>query len=157
MTTSSTVKRLKQEFPSGKFFLAGKHFVGGSLGYKRPNWGVPTGLSPPALVSHKSCRGPLIDFISEVLQYRRHPWWPLFVYLARRLAMHPESLRRACLVRMPSTTRIKATKGAKDFEKTWRCIRRFEKNRRSALACRDGEWEDMAETIPIGFVGGAGE
>src|SRR6516225_7708872 len=97
--------------------------------------------------SHKSCRGPLIDFISEVLQYRRHPWWPLFVYLARRLAMHPESLRRACLVRMPSTTRIKATKGAKDFEK----------NRRSALACRDGEWEDMAETIPIGFVGGAGE
>src|SRR6516225_114262 len=108
-------------------FLAGKHFVGGSLGYKRPNWGVPTGLSPPALVSHKSCRGPLIDFISEVLQYRRHPWWPLFVYLARRLAMHPESLRRACLVRMPSTTRIKATKGAKDFEKTWRCIRRFRK------------------------------
>jgi len=150
MTTSSTVKRLKQEFPSGKIpppgdtifpisgpfgetggkfkgvFLAGKHFVGG-LGYKRPNWGVPTGLSPPALVSHKSCRGPLIDFISEVLQYRRHPWWPLFVYLARRLAMHPESLRRACLVRMPSTTRIKATKGAKDFEKTWRCIRRFRK------------------------------
>ena len=26
------------------------------------------------------------------------------MYLARRLAMHPESLRRACLVRMPSTS-----------------------------------------------------
>ena len=25
------------------------------------HWGVPTGLTPPALANHKSCRGPLID------------------------------------------------------------------------------------------------
>ena len=25
------------------------------------HWGVPTGLTPPALAIHKSCRGPLID------------------------------------------------------------------------------------------------
>src|SRR6516164_166640 len=54
--------------------MAGKHFVGGP-GYKRLNWGVPTGLTPPALVSHKSCRGPLIDFhiISEVLSIQTPP------------------------------------------------------------------------------------